>query len=82
MALYEYGELSQSHLMRICGLNNVKHKEILDDMVEKEFLERREDIQGNKTVLKYKISQKGLNILNMILEPYEELFPRKYPNDK
>ena len=52
MALYEYGELNQSHLMRICGLNNVKHKEILDDLVEKEFLERREDIDGNKTALK------------------------------
>ena len=82
MALYEYGELNQSHLMRICGLNNVKHKEILDDLVEKEFLERREEIDGNKTALKYKISQKGLNILNLILEPYEELFPRKDANDK
>ena len=82
LALYEYGELNQSQLMRICGLNNVKHKEILDDMVDKGFLERREDIQGNKTALKYKISQKGLNILKVILEPYEELFPRKDLHDK
>ncbi len=54
MALYEYGELNQSHLMRICGLNNVKHKEILDDLVEKEFLEHIEDADENKTALKTK----------------------------
>jgi hypothetical protein len=28
--LYEYGELNQSRLMSYCGLNNVKHKEIID----------------------------------------------------
>ena len=27
--------MNQSRLMSICGLNNVKHREILDDMVGK-----------------------------------------------
>jgi len=30
--LYEYGELNQSKLMSYCGLNNVKHKGIIDDV--------------------------------------------------
>ena len=41
LKLYEYGELNQSKLMSICGLNNVKHKKILDDMIEKLFLSTR-----------------------------------------
>ena len=31
LKLYEYGNLNQTKLMSYCGLNNVKHKEILDD---------------------------------------------------
>ncbi len=76
MTLYEYGELHQSKLIRLCGLNNVKHKGILDDLVKKDFLSRRKESQGNKIAIKYKISEKGMNILDVILEPYEELFPR------
>ena len=68
--------------MSICGLNNVKHKEILDDMVEKQMLERKNEPWGNKTVLKYKISEKGVNILREVLEPYEDMFPREDANDK
>jgi hypothetical protein len=30
--LYEYEELNQSKLMSYCGLNNVKHKGIIDDV--------------------------------------------------
>ena len=82
MKLYEYGEMNQSRLMSICGLNNVKHKEILDDMVEKQMLERKNEPWGNKTVLKYKISEKGVNILREVLEPYEDMFPREDANDK
>jgi len=82
LTLYEYGELHQSRLMRLCGLNNVKHKGILDDLVKKEFLSRWEESQGNKITIKYKISKKGMDILDVILEPYEELFPRDEKNDQ
>ena len=76
LKLYEYGELNQSKLMSYCGLNNVKHKEIIDDMVKKEIISRTEEAWGNKTIIKYRVSEKGREILRQILEPYEVLFPR------
>lgn len=76
LKLYEYGELNQSKLMSYCGLNNVKHKEILDDMVKKGIISRTEEAWGNKIIIKYKASEKGRDILREILEPYEEFFPR------
>jgi DNA-binding PadR family transcriptional regulator len=54
----------------------VKHKDLLDDMVKKEMINRTEEPWGNKTIMKYKVSEKGREILREILEPYEELFPR------
>ncbi len=74
--LYEYGELNQSKLMSYRGLNNVKHKGIIDDLVKKEFIVRIEEMWGHKTIIKYRISEKGRGILREILEPYETLFPR------
>lgn len=76
LKLYEYGELNQSKLMSYCGLNNVKHREIIDDMVRKEIINRREEAWGSKTIIKYMVSEKGRGILREILEPYEEFFPR------
>ncbi|MFL6431407.1 MAG: winged helix-turn-helix domain-containing protein [Nitrososphaeraceae archaeon] len=74
--LYEYGELNQSKLMSYCGLNNVKHKEIIDDLVQKELIVRTMESWGSKTIIKYRVSEKGREILKEILEPYETLFPR------
>ena len=76
LKLYEYGELNQSKLMSYCGLNNVKHKEIIEEMVKKEIILRTEEAWGNKTIITYKASEKGRQILREILEPYEEFFPR------
>lgn len=76
LKLSEYGELNQSKLMSYCGLNNVKHKEILDDMVEKGLIARFEEAWGNKMIIKYKVAEKGQGILREILDPYEALFPR------
>ena len=81
LKLYEYGEMNQSKLMSICGLNNVKHKEIIDDLVKKEMIERKTEPWGNKTIIKYNISEKGREIFKAVLEPYEELFPRERQND-
>jgi predicted transcriptional regulator len=82
LKLYEYGEINQSKLMSICGLNNAKHKGILDDMIEKGILDLEKEPWGNKVILKYKISEKGVRIMKEILDPYEELFPRENKNDK
>lgn len=76
LKLYEYGELNQTKLLSYCGLNNVKHKDILDDMARKEMIIRTQEPWGNKTIIKYKLSEKGQDILKQILEPYESLFPR------
>ena len=81
LKLYEFGEMNQSRLMSICGLNNVKHKGILDDMVKKNMIERNTEAWGSKTIIKYKISQKGKDIFRQVLEPYEELFPREEKNE-
>ena len=82
LRLYEFGELNQSKLMSICGLNNAKHKGILDDMIEKEILELEKEPWGNKVILKYKISEKGVRIMKEVLDPYEEIFPRGNKNEK
>ncbi len=81
LKLFEYGEMNQSRLMSICGLNNVKHKGILDGMVKKEMIERNEEPWGKKFIIKYKISEKGRMIFKNLLEPYENLFPREKKND-
>ena len=81
LKLFEYGEMNQSRLMSICGLNNVKHKGILDDMVKKEMIERNEEPWGKKFIIKYKISEKGRMIFKNLLEPYENLFPRGEKTD-
>lgn len=81
LKLFEHGEMNQSRLMSICGLNNVKHKGILDDMVQKEMIERENEAWGSKSIIKYKISQKGKEILKQVLEPYENLFPRDDKNE-
>ena len=64
--------------MGYCGLNNVKHREIIDDMAKKNLIERFEEPWGNKTIIKYKVSEKGRVMLREILEPYEALFPREW----
>ena len=79
LKLYDYDELNQSKLMSYCGLNNVKHKDILDDMVKKDMINKSEEAWGSKIIIKYKISEKGRQILREILGPYESLFPMNEP---
>jgi predicted transcriptional regulator len=76
LKLYEHGELNQTKLLSYCGLNNVKHKNIIDDLTRKEMIIRTEERWGNKTIINYRLSEKGHEILDQILEPYESLFPR------
>ncbi len=77
LKLAEYGELNQSRLMSYTGLNNVKHKGILDELVEKGFIIRVEEPWGQKKIIKYRASEKGKQLAREILEPYEALFPRR-----
>jgi predicted transcriptional regulator len=76
LKLAEHGELNQSKLMSYCGLNNVKHRGIIDELVEKGLILRIEEPWGAKKIIKYRVSEKGNVLAREILEPYEELFPR------
>ena len=82
LKLAEHGELNQSKLMSYCGLNNVKHKGIVDELVEKGLIVKSEEPWGNKKVIKYKVSEKGKLLAREILEPYEALFPRSESEEK
>jgi predicted transcriptional regulator len=76
LILSEYGEMNQTKLLSYSGLNIAKHKEILEDMEQKGLIERKEEAWGKKTIIKYKVSPKGNEFFKLILEPYEEMFPR------
>ncbi len=76
LKLAERGELNQSQLMSYCGLNNVKHKGIVDELVEKGLIVRTEEPWGAKKIIKYRVSEMGNKLARDILQPYESLFPR------
>ena len=74
--LLERGEINQTKLISYCGLNLRKHKEILEELEKKKLIEKDIVPWGNKTITNYKISSKGLDFCKLILEPYENMFPR------
>ncbi len=83
LILNDYGELNQSQLMSYSGLNNVKHKPIIDELVEKGLIIRFEEPWGGQNrIIKYRVSEKGKEIVKAILEPYELLFPRSAEKKK
>ena len=82
LKLAEYGELNQTSLLSYCGLNLVKHKDILDDMEAKGIITKAEEPWGNKRIIKYRVTEKGRQFCRLILEPYEEMFPRKEATKK
>ena len=82
LTLYEYGELNQSKLISYCGLNNAKHRKIIDDLVVKGLISGNEAPWGKKMIIKYRLSLRGRAILSQILEPYEALFPRHLTKDE
>lgn len=82
LKLTEYGQLNQTSLLSYCGLNLVKHKEILDDMEAKGIILRAEEQWGNKKIIKYSVTERGRQFCRQILDPYEEMFPRKVAEKK
>jgi predicted transcriptional regulator len=82
LKLAEYGELNQSQLMSYCGLNNVKHRDLVDEMVDRGLIVRSEEAWGAKKIIKYRVSEKGRLLAREILEPYESLFPRSEEADR
>jgi DNA-binding PadR family transcriptional regulator len=68
--------------MSYCGLNNVKHRPIIDEMVAKDLIIRTEEPWGSKKIIKYRVSEKGRELARVVLEPYELFFPRNEARDK
>jgi len=81
LTLSEYGKLNQTSLVSFCGLNLKKHKHILDELEDHEMILKEEEDMGKRKITFYSASQKGLEFCRTILEPYEELFPRKTKTD-
>lgn len=81
LTLGEYGELNQTNLLSFCGLNLTKHRHILDELETQEMINKEERVVGKRTITIYKPTPKGIEFCKNILEPYEELFPRKGPGD-
>jgi predicted transcriptional regulator len=77
LKLTEYGELNQTALVNHCNLNLGKHRDILDDLIKKGIITRSEEMWGDKSVIKYMVTEKGREFCKMILDPYERMFPRK-----
>ncbi len=77
LLLVQYGEMNQTALVSFCGLNLKKHKPILDDLESNGMITSIERPLGKRTVTIYKPSPKGIEFCRTILEPYENVFPRK-----
>lgn len=82
LKLTEHGEMNQTSLLSYCGLNLMKHKDILDSLEKKEFIKKTELPWGNKKMIKYAVTEKGREFCKLVLEPYEEMFPRKERKDE
>ncbi len=69
--------MNQTSLLSYCGLNLMKHKDILDSLEKKGFIKKTEEPWGSKKMIKYAVTQKGREFCKLVLDPYEEMFPRK-----
>ena len=69
--------MNQTALLSFCGLNLMKHKDILESLEKKGFIKKAEEPLGNKKMIKYSVTQKGREFCKLVLDPYEEMFPRK-----
>lgn len=75
--LAQYGHLNQTALVSYSGLNLKKHKHILDELESNGMIAKSVMEDGKRTITIYKVTPKGLEFCSNIIEPYEELFPRK-----
>ncbi len=77
LMLVQYGELNQTSLISFCGLNLKKHKPILDELESNGLIVSSAVPLGKRMITMYRPTEKGLEFCRTILEPYENVFPRK-----
>jgi predicted transcriptional regulator len=75
--LVEHNELNQTALVSYCGLNLKKHKTIIDDLESNGLISRDEVHNRKLTIVIYRPTQKGIEFFSTILQPCENMFPRK-----
>lgn len=82
LMLVQYGEMNQTALVSFCGLNLKKHKPILDELEANGLITHIEKSMGKRIITIYKSTSKGIEFCKTILEPYENVFPRKKKLDE
>ena len=60
-----------------CGLNMLKHRDILNDLEDKGIIASSVEKGKGRDVTYYRVTEKGLEFCSRVLDPYEEMFPRK-----
>lgn len=78
--LIELGDVNQTSLSSFCGLNITKHRKILEDLENNGLITMHKQNVGKRVTTMYGISPKGYNFCKSILNPFEEMFPRKIMN--
>jgi predicted transcriptional regulator len=81
LLLAQYGELNQTTLVSYSGLNLKKHKHIIDELELHQIITKTVLQDGKRIVTIYKVTAKGMEFCRNIIEPYEDLFPRKASTD-
>ena len=77
LKLFERGELDQTSLIGFCGLNLMRHKALLDQMESNDLISSSIVTNGKKMSTVYKPTHRGIQFCSDILDPFEEMFPRK-----
>ena len=77
LTLAEYGRLNATNLASSCGLNMLKHRGILDDLEAKGIIGSTVEKGRGRDVTYYHVTEKGLDFCSRVLDPYEEMFPRR-----
>lgn len=77
LTLAECGRLNATRLATSCGLNMLKHRDILADLEEKGIIGSVVEKGRGRDVTYYHVTEKGLDFCSRVLDPYEEMFPRR-----
>lgn len=81
LLLAQYGELNQTTLVSYSGLNLKKHKHIIDELESRQIITKSVLQDGKRSITIYRVTAKGMEFCRNIIEPYEDLFPRKTSTD-
>ena len=76
LALVKSGEINQTLLTTICGINITKHRNILVELETNELITKHKRRIRKQTTIIYKATMKGYKFYKSVLIPFERVFPR------